>query len=157
MQHNLVCYLCDVSWDQPGFLLNLLKISVEVLCILQTTPTILALHRNTVFVGKSFKNFCLKSCIINPENLLQKKIPFVRALFVSSVLGILMTYLFSALAFASSICWLMSQLASVMFFLLHILIITLTFCPFEPRLMVFYFVQHDRLITQAQSALELLQ
>lgn len=71
--------------------------------------------------------------------------------FLSFILGILMTYLYGALVLASSICWLMSQLASIMFFLLHLLIITLTFCPYEPPLMIFYFVQHDRLLTQTQS------
>lgn len=71
--------------------------------------------------------------------------------FLSFILGILMTYLYGALVLASSICWLMSQLASIMFFLLHLLIITLTFCPYEPPLMIFDFVQHDRLLTQTQS------
>ena len=63
----------------------------------------------------------------------------------SSILGILMTYLCGVLVLASSICWLMRQLASIMFFLLHLLIITPTFCPSEPLLMMLYFVQHDRL------------
>lgn len=73
----------------------------------------------------------------------------VRAVFFfsfSSILGILMTYLCGVLVLASSICWLMRQLASIMFFLLHLLIITLTFCPSEPLLMMLYFVQHDRLL-----------
>lgn len=61
-----------------------------------------------------------------------------------------MTYLCGALALASSICWLMSQLASIMFFLLHLLIITLTFCPSEPPLVMLYFVQHDRLLIRTR-------
>ena len=69
----------------------------------------------------------------------------VRTVCLSSVLGILMTYLCGVLVLASSICWLMSQLASIMFFLLRLLIITLTFCPSEPLLMMLYFAQHDRL------------
>lgn len=58
-----------------------------------------------------------------------------------------MTYLCGGLVLAGSICWLMSQLASIMFLLLHLLIITLTFCPSEPPLMMLYFVQHDRLLS----------
>ena len=88
------------------------------------------------------------SCCANQENLLSDlhRILVVRTVFLSSILGILMTYLCGALVLASSICWLMSQLASIMFFLLHLLIITLAFCPSEPLLMMLYFVQHDRLL-----------
>lgn len=43
-----------------------------------------------------------------------------------------MTFLSSLSVLASSIGWLMSQLANVMFFLLQLLIISMTFCPSEP-------------------------
>ena len=43
-----------------------------------------------------------------------------------------MTFLSTVSVLASSIVWLMSQLANVMFFLLQLLIISMTFCPSEP-------------------------
>lgn len=43
-----------------------------------------------------------------------------------------MTFLSTVSVLASSIGWLMSELANVMFFLLQLLIISMTFCPSEP-------------------------
>lgn len=52
--------------------------------------------------------------------------------FVTFIWDVLMTFLSTVSVLVSSIGWLMSQLANVMFFLLQLLIISMTFCPSEP-------------------------
>lgn len=73
-------------------------------------------------------------CLANGEKLISEsnRILSVRNVFVSFILGVLMAHLWGALVFTSSICRLMSLLAGIMFFLLHLLMITLSFCPSEP-------------------------
>lgn len=63
------------------------------------------------------------------------KKPFSRTMrFLTLMWDILMTFFSSVSVLASSIGWLMSQLANIMFFLLQLLIISMTFCPSEPLL-----------------------
>lgn len=106
----------------------------------------------TACVEDLSKGFCMAPggfcCCANQEVLYTelRRVLLGKTVFLCSILGILMTYLCGVLVLASSICWLMSQLASIMFFLLHLLIITLTFCPSEPLLMKLYLVEHDRLL-----------
>lgn len=63
---------------------------------------------------------------------LRRNIFFSKMWFPAFILDVLMTFLSTVSVLASSIDWLMSQLANVMFFLLQLLIIGMTFCPSEP-------------------------
>lgn len=56
---------------------------------------------------------------------------FSKMWFLTFIWGILMTFLSTVSLLASSIGWLMSQLANLMFFLLQLLIISTTLCPSE--------------------------